>query len=742
LNRFDRIEETFTHFTRKEGMPDNVVYGILSDRKHNLWLSTNKGLSRFNTSLKTFRNFDVTDGLQSNEFNTLASFKSESGEMFFGGIKGITYFYPEEVVDNPHIPEVKITGLRIFNEEVTPDNRPDLLSTVISQTTELNLTFRENIITFEFASLDFSAPERNRYAYKLDGFNEEWIYAGASRSATFTNLPPGEYVFRVKGSNNDGVWNEVGAALKLHVNPPPWRTWWAYLLYGTLLLGILYGIRRYEVNRLRLKSRLKMEQVDKEKLTELDQMKTQFFANISHEFRTPLTLILGQVDRVLSDSTDSHERKRLEVALRNARRLLKLINQLLDLSRLEAGSMPLKGQHQNIIPFLKNVFFSFESLAEEKQIRLVFQTSHEHINVFFEPDKMEKVFNNLFSNAVKFTEAGGKISIEVLIRNTQHEIRENRLVRGSDPISVEILVRDTGCGIPAEQLPHVFDRFFQVEDSSRREQDGSGIGLALVKELIELHGGSVSVSSVEGESTTFSVRLPVVSAANAENVNGPTHPSIAQNALSHVAPDEMDKKEIECETDQPVASLKSAFMILIVEDHPDIRVYIREQLASHYQLLEAVNGKEGYRLACENIPDLIITDIMMPEMDGYQMSSLIKKDTRTCHIPIIMLTAKAGIEDKIEGLETGADDYLLKPFSAKELRVRVHNLINTRQKLRERFREVTVVKPAEVTAIPIEQAFLEKVIAVTEENLGDENFNVPELAKLVGMSVSQLNRKL
>ncbi|MFQ5583650.1 MAG: two-component regulator propeller domain-containing protein, partial [Calditrichia bacterium] len=399
LNRFDKITERFEHYTEEQGMPNNVVYGVLPDEDGNLWLSTNRGLSRFNPATGEFRNFDVRDGLQSNEFNTGAYFKSRSGEIFFGGVKGLSYFFPTQIKDNPHIPNVVITGLRIFNREATPETNPGVIKQVISQSNDITLSYRQNVVSFEFAALDYSSSSRNQYAYKMEGFNEDWIPAGAGRTATFTNLPAGSYRFRVKGSNNDGVWNESGASLVVHVTPPPWRTWWAYSFYFLTVLGVFYGIRRYELNRLRLKNRLRVEQLEGEKLRDLDQMKTRFFANISHEFRTPLTLILGQIDRVLGTAAGKEERRRLEVALGNARRLLRLINQLLDLSKLEANSMSLKAKRKNIIPFLKNLIFSFESLAEQKGVTLQYHSSENCIELPFEPDKLEKVFYNLLSNA-------------------------------------------------------------------------------------------------------------------------------------------------------------------------------------------------------------------------------------------------------------------------------------------------------------------------------------------------------
>lgn len=716
LNKFNTEEGTFIHFTEKSGLPNNVVYGVLSDDNGNLWLSTNKGLSRFSINESSFRNFNVSDGLQSNEFNTGAYFKSKNGEMFFGGIYGLNYFYPEKISDNPFIPDVVITDFRIIGG---PDSETE--STIREKNTsadQIILSYANDIIQFEFAALDYSAPGKNQYAYKLENFNKDWIYSGTVRTATFTNLSPGEYIFRVKGSNNDGVWNEAGTSIKLIITPPWWNTWWAYILYGLVFLSGLYFLRRYEMNRLKLKNQLRLEKVETDTLRKLDHLKSQFFANISHEFRTPLTLILGQVESVMSSSIETKEKGKLQVANRNARRLLTLINQLLDLSKLEAGSMELNSEKHNIVSFLKSLFFSFESFAESNKIKLSFISESENIPVVFDPDKMEKVFYNLLSNAFKFTSENGEIKVIINLKTGL----------------VDICVKDTGIGIPADRLQHVFDRFYQVDNSLTREHEGTGIGLALAKELVELHNGKITVSSMEGEGTEFTVSLPTVDKKDADKLL-----ETEDYSYKEIDKDFSITEEIIAEQNHQSGKSK---IILVVEDNNDVRSYIREQLENDYRIIEACNGEEGIRSARNEIPDLIITDVMMPKMDGYQFSKAIRNDEKSSHIPIIMLTAKAGLDDKIEGLETGIDVYLTKPFSAKELKVRVKNLILQREQLRKQFSTSTIIKPSEVTAVSVDKAFLEKTISLIEKHFENEKFGVEDLADGMNMSVSQLNRKL
>lgn len=724
LNRFDIQKNIFTHFTEKDGLPNNVVYGILPDKSGNLWLSTNKGLSCFNPANKIFRNYDSRDGLQSNEFNTGASFISKKVEMFFGGIKGMNYFYPEKIVDNPNKPSIVFTNLKIRDQNITLKNNNQLLKSSISESDKIILSHSDDVITLEFAALDFSAPEKNQYAYKLENFNRDWIYSGNVRTATFTNLPPGEYIFRVKASNNDGVWNEAGIALTLIIKPPWWNTWWSYIIYGLILLTGLYLLRRYELNRLKLKNQLKLEKITTDSLRNLDQLKSQFFANISHEFRTPLTLILGQIESVMSSSVEAKNKEKLQVANRNARRLLTLINQLLDLSKIEAGSMKLSAEEHNIVSFLKSLFYSFESLAESQNILLKFNSEYQKIPIVFDPEKMEKIFYNLISNAIKFTPANGEITVSISIKNEHAEIR----------------IKDTGKGIPPESLKYIFDRFYQVDGSNTREHEGTGIGLALTKELIELHKGKISVISKSGEGTEFTIAFPVSDSGKVNieiTLSENTAKEDYQYSLNTTSDENFNLPEIDHNDDNHLKEI-----ILIIEDNADVRAYIREQFETEYKISEAVNGEQGISIAQKEIPDLIISDVMMPKMDGYKFCKQLRSDERTSHIPVIMLTAKAALDDKLLGLEAGVDDYLTKPFSAKELKARVKNLIYQRKELRKKFSNSTVIKPGEVTAHSVDQIFLSKVLNIIEKYFEDEQFGVEKLAEEMNLSISQLNRKL
>lgn len=497
-------------------------------------------------------------------------------------------------------------------------------------------------------------------------------------------------------------------------------------LVKTLAEAFSIAYARYEdfVNVEEAKNKIEITlnelKIAQAQLQELDKLKSRFFANISHEFRTPLTLILGQIDNVLSGNIGIKEKGKLQIAERNAKRLLTLINQLLDLSSLESGSMKLKADQHNIVSFLKSLFYSFESLAESQKIMLKFESEYKNIPVVFDPDKMEKIFYNLISNAFNFTDSEGEIKVNLNVIDS----------------IVEIKIKDSGIGIPPDRLPFIFDRFYQVDGSATRKYEGTGIGLALTKELVALHRGNISVNSKEGEGSEFIIQLPLGDF------------KLEKNEFYKLKADTSAKVNgFEYEREEKIPIVDSSGtdndeIVLIVEDNPDVRNYIRELLETNYQVIEASNGEEGVLKAMDEIPDLIITDVMMPEMDGFQFCTNVRNNEKTSHIPLVMLTAKAGFEDKIEGLESGIDAYLTKPFKAKELEVQVKNLLKQRKLLRERFSKLTVIKPSEVSAISADQVFLQKVIEKIENHFGDFQFSLEHLAEHLNMSISQLNRKL
>jgi len=729
LNKFDREKIHFTHYRQINGLPNEMIYGILEDDHGNLWLSTSKGISKFNPQAETFRNYDERDGLQSNEFNAQAYLKSKSGEMFFGGINGFNVFHPDSIKDNTHIPPIIITDFQLLHKPVPvgfdESRNRSILKKSITETKEIELTYEDYVFSFEFAALDFHTPEKNQYAYIMEGFEMDWNYTDANRRfVTYTNLDPGEYTFRVKGSNNDGVWNEAGTSIIIVITPPWWATWWAYVLYGFFIVSLFTWITRFYLNRQRLKHQLELEHEHADKLGEIDQMKSRFFANISHEFRTPLTLIFGPAKDIIEETNESKTKQNAGMIKRNASKLYNLVNQLLDISKLEAGKMTLETTEQNIIPLLKGLVLSFTSLAERKKITLQLNTIEENLNVYIDKDKVEKIVNNLLSNAFKFTPEGGNIDFTV-----------EKLIK-----EAEIRIADNGVGIPKERIDKIFDRFYQVDGSHTRESEGTGIGLALTKELVELHKGKIKVESKEEEGTTFTVLLPL--------------------GKEHLKPDEIVEKEIQEETRETkeetehISEIESRKektdidllletdkpLLLIVEDNSDVRKYIISHLEEDYRIQEAVDGKDGLEQALNHIPDLIISDVMMPKMDGFELCEKLKSDEKTSHIPIIILTAKATSKDKIEGYETGADDYIMKPFDAAELKVRIKNLIEIRRKLQEKFSAEDFRIPNEIKGI--DEEFLRKMLKIIDEHICEEEFKIENLGKESAMSRGQIYKKV
>ncbi len=730
FNSFDKLKNKFKNYTEKDGLSNNVVNGILSDDNGNLWISTGKGISKFNIKNESFTNYISKDGLQGSDFNGRACYKSRDGEMYFGGTNGLNRFRPDKIKENPHIPPIVLSGFQILHKPVqigfdTLRGRT-ILEKAISEIDLLELNHDDNIISFEFAALDFHSPEKNKYAYILEGFDNHWTQTDASqREITYTNLDPGKYTLKVKGSNNDGVWNEAGLSLQIIINPPWWSRWWAYMIYGFIIALVFTVSTRIYLNRQKLKTQLALERDHAFKLEEVDKMKSNFYANISHEFRTPLMLILGPAEKLISRIKDEDGQKQVGLIKGNARRLLTLINQLLDLARLEAGRLKLNAALGNIAQFVKGLAMEFESIAEQKDISLKIIMEKEDIEAYFDREKMEKIIINLLSNSFKFTPAGGRITVSL------NEMQTNRL---------EIVVRDSGIGIPKTEMTKIFDRFYQVDNSHTREHEGTGIGLALTKELVELHKGSIFIDSVEGHWTEVKVNLPI----------GREHLSDSEI----IEPSEYQLRKVESleeeittdlETDDALNEhLIEKTIVLVVEDNTDVREYIRDALKGIYHVEEAANGEQGLRKAEKIIPDLIISDIMMPKMDGYELTKKLRQDERTSHVPIILLTAKSDKDSKLEGLGLGADDYLTKPFDSDELLARIKNLIETRKMLQEKFGAgASVLHKEERPKLScLDEQFLNRILVVIEEHIAEEDFSIEEFGKDVGMSRSQIHRKL
>ncbi len=736
LHRYVPETDSFERYLttgREANDQGHFIRWLAMDGKQDLWLAHSTGISRFDRVHGRFRDFAEVDGLKRTQYARLA-FEGQSGVMYAFDIAGsIVAFPPEEMPSASAGGNVIITEFRVFENPVP-------LPEPIYRMHEVTLSPGENFFSFRFSALEFLRTEKINYQYKMEGFDREWVQAGSRAYAGYTNLDHGRYVFRVRATDPDGVWSDSVTTMSVVILPPWWKTWWAYGLFVLLIVSALYAAWQYDRRRVRLRHELEMKDFETRKLLEVDQLKTRFFANISHECRTPLTLILGPAEKLRSRLEDLEVRRDLETIERNANGLLGLINQILDLSKLDAGHMALRVSPVEIVPLVKRFVESFASLADRKNIALVCESTEAGLIVHVDQEKLEKILGNLLSNAFKFTEGGEKIVVVLRRRGEMAEGRDKGEGEPQGPGWVEISVADTGIGIPGEKLEKVFDRFYQVDSSSTRAKSGTGIGLSLTKELVELHRGYIHVQSKVGEGSTFVVGLPLGSekyapgeimepAPGAESAGGPSMAPAEEGMEEGGAP-------------EGLSGPASAPIVLLVEDNAELRRYVREYLESVYRVAEAADGVEALDRAVAVVPDLVITDIMMPRMDGVELCRRLKSDERTSHIPLILLTARASGESKVEALETGADDYIVKPFDARELMVRVRNLIETRRALREKFRENIVLEPAEVPIASSDAKFLHKLMEAIEQHLAEPECDTGMLAKELCMSRMQLNRKL
>jgi signal transduction histidine kinase/ligand-binding sensor domain-containing protein/DNA-binding response OmpR family regulator len=749
---------TFKSYLEKDGLPNGVIYGILEDNSGKLWMSTNNGISKFDPSTGKFVNFDVNDGLQANEFHYNSFSKDSKGRMYFGGINGLNVFSPDSIKNNPFIPKVVFTGFKVMGNQVEIGRKINgrlLLRNAISETNEIELTYRDKEITFEFAALHYAVPKKNKYKYRLLGFNNKWQEVSAqTRSATYTNLDYGVYEFQVTASNNDDKWNDNPAIMKIVVLPPPWKTIWAYLVYLLIIIGLLLIFRKYSLIGVEEKNRLKIEHIERMKIEELSRLKIQFFTNISHELRTPLTLINNPLEDLMNyKKIDDYSRELLKLIHHNVTRLLQMINQLLDFRKIDAGQLKLKVQEVNVIDLINDIYMSFKQHAMARSINFNFLRRDDEILLWLDREKIATVLYNILSNAFKFSPDKSSIIIDIAIKETPKVLLKNVFnIIDSKTNKIlnfaEIRIIDTGFGIDQKHIDKIFDRFYQATETENIKFGGSGIGLAIAKEYIEMHSGRIEVESTTGKGSCFKVLLPLgkdhfvsehiifLSEAEKVNYNQSSKQLIEQREAA------IDDEVLIENTEQPGASELKKPLILVIEDNIEMLEYITGKLSLKYNTIQATNGAKGLEIAIENNPDLIITDLMMPEMDGIKLCKKIKTDINTSHIPIIILTAKSTEESIIEGLDTGADVYLSKPFSIEVLKVQVKTLLESRQKIKLNFSRQLILQPKDMSFTSTDERFLKKLMEVVEQNIADTNFGIKELTNQMGMSHSVIFRKI
>lgn len=739
LIKYDLKEGVKKTYTTEDGLPINYITGILEDEHENLWVSTTVGVSKFNPTTEKFRTYTYEDGLQG--MNETKPFKSKTGELIFCGVMGLSIFHPDSVKDYEHIPPVYFTDFYLFNKPVPIGydslTKRTILKKSMVECDEIVLDYEDKIISFDFAILDFhSMFKGNRFAYIMEGFDKNWTYNETSiglsnRHITYSNLSPGEYTLRVKAANSDHLWNEQGASIKIIILPPWYQTTLAYLIY-IFLIGIsVYFIWKTQIKRIKNKHEYEMSKFEAQKFHEVDELKSRFFANISHEFRTPLTLILGPAKQLSEQLKDEAAKTKADLIHRSAKKLNRLVDELLDISKIESGEMKLKACPINLVSAVREVTLYFSSLAETKNISFKVTSKEDEIITYVDKDKFDKILTNVISNAFKFTPEGGKVEVSIQRQKQQ----------------VEIKVTDTGMGIPPDQIDKIFDRFYQVDSSHTRSCEGTGIGLSLTKELIELHKGKIEVESKEGKGSIFRLYFLLRKAhLKPEEI---CEESLSQSAYGGIYKGEGFSEDTisteETRTERHEINLITETgkpTLLIVEDNSDIRKYITIILGNQYEIFEAIDGEEGLAKSFKIIPDLIISDIMMPKTDGFQMCRILKTDERTSHIPIIMLTAKATMQDKVNGLELGADDYIMKPFEAEELKARINNLLEQRKRLHQHFQKYGLTDIDEKQLLPIDQKFLQNAVDVISKHISDTSFSVEVFADKLAVSRSLLTKKI
>ncbi|WP_262493806.1 hybrid sensor histidine kinase/response regulator transcription factor [Fibrella aestuarina] len=713
LNRRRPGIETFTTYTRQTGLAGDMIAAIEEDRHGNLWISTTEGLTRLNRSSGRMSVYGETDGLPTREFVNPGSVRLPNGDLAFASTQGLVLVHPDQFFKPLPPPRAYLADLALFNKPVAVGGADSPLTVELAQTTELTLTPRQTVFTLEFGALCWGRNRHVRYAYKLDEFDPDWRYTDTEKNTTYTNLSPGSYLFRLKAAQTDQPWGPEQHLL-ITVQPPWFKTRWAICLYIALLIGIVVLIRHIIRVQEKLRADVKIQEMRTQAIRQLDEAKTSFFTNVSHEFKTPLTLILTPLEKLLADELPPADRlqHQFQVMHRNANRLLRLINQLLDLSKLENGALKPQIRRNNLVQHVDAILRSFEEVARAKGISLKSQLDPALRSVWSDLDFVEKMVTNLLSNSVKHTPDGGQIML------TGH-VQQDHLF---------LTVTDTGIGMSLEEQSHIFERFYQVQTG---KSSGTGIGLSLTRELVELLGGSIEVASTPGEGSSFTVRIPVRADAFEASwfVDEETNPPSL--LIDQVIPD-LSSASIP----------EQAQVLLIAEDDPDLNAFLTDLFKTSFRVLSATNGEQALQLARQHIPDAIITDWIMPELEGPELCRLLKTDEKTSHIPIILLTSKASMASQLAGLDVGADDYVTKPFSAALLRGRLQGLLANRLRLRQAFGQEVWLRPSDVKLSNVDEAFLQRATACIEEHIDDANFDIDQLQELLNMSQMQLYRKL
>lgn len=738
ISRFNLNTGEFRTYNAQHSMLNNNVCKIIEDDSGNLWISTNTGISEFDPKTGKFNNYTHSNGIRVNEFTPHAGIKLSNNNIVFSGNNGFIFFNPQRISVNTFIPPVVLKNLYIDNNKIVPLGDDGILKRQLDDQQEIILKYNQSNITIEYSALNYIFSDWNSYTYKLEGFDKEWNNARNRREAFYTNIPPGDYRFIVRGSNNDGVWNNVGASIKIKILPPFWKTWWAYSIY--VLLGISIGILifRYFSEKKRLQDDIRIKQVENRTREAFHQARNRLFTNFSHELRTPLTLILSPLDDIaVTENLSPKGRDSVRLMQSNARRLLRIVNNLMDFQKKESGTMKLRISENDFVAFTAEMVLFFRELALSRKIEFEYHHTMEHVSYWFDKSLMEKVYFNFLSNAFKNVPEGGRVEVnlDAMSLDELKSLYSRRTgIYSDNEISYLVLeIKDSGKGIDESELENIFIPFYQVAQNEH-SASGTGLGLSLSKSIIEMHHGVIWAESPGDSGAVFKCILPVSKSLfhADEFVEEETESSNSQFTFDITENKENQVDEVK----------KKPYTILVVEDNKDVRNYIITHLEDNYHILEAGNGSEAIDKTLNHFPDLIITDLMMPKMDGMEMCAIIKNDIRISHIPIIMITARTMASDITEGYKAGADDYITKPFNSSVLVARVENIIHSRNQLKKLYGRNFSLETLGVKAVSLEEQFMQKLYHVLETNISNPDLSLDQFCREIGISRANLYRKI
>lgn len=741
LFNYNKKTNKFSNYNDFPGFTEKSVRAIISDNNGSLWISGGSGLTKLDFKNKKSTHFTKDDGLIDNDFSNNAVFKDENGELYFGGYEGVNYFNPNEIKKTEQAPKLYFSDFKLFNRSVKPNEDASPLTKVISQTKEIILNYTQSVFTIEYVGINYNYSKKNQYAYYLEGFEKDWNYVGNNRTATYTNLAPGNYIFKVKSANADGSWSNDQLELKIKILPPWWKSIWAYLAYTSILVFLLIYFNKIYQNRFKAKQAILLEKEKNIQSEKLNNNKLQFFTNISHEFRTPLTLIINPLEDILRSKNVSPEiHNKLKIVHKSSDRLSRLINELMDFNKLEFNKIFLQVKKIEVVAFTEEIISYFDEEAAARNITINFESSLDELEDWLDPKMLEKIIFNIISNAFKFTPDNGFITIAIDKTDTDHSL----LMNGNTVPSFSITITDTGSGIHKKDLKRIFDRFYQVNNVNKDYYGSTGIGLEVVKEFIELHKGKIDVESQVGQGTKFTVTFPLGKSFYKKNeiVDEVFKLEKNKNKFLFESNDLADDDEVTAQKiENPALETAKLYTVLIVEDNTELRNYLKHELSKSYKVIVAENGQKGYELAVQKLPDLIITDVIMPVMDGLQLCKNIKGDLKTSHIPLLMLSAKAMVKDRLEGIDSGADIYLSKPFELDILKSSLAQLITSRQIMFKKFYS-GITKDGKDKTTSLDNDFIQKILHFINENISEPLLTVELLSSKIYLSRSQLYRKI